>query len=75
MVCLRCDGLMRREVFIDFAGSDGSFEGWRCLVCGEIVDPEIYRHRLMQSSLRDRQAEVFSRKTATKSRNLVRLSA
>ena len=74
MVCLRCDVSGSAHGWLSF-GSDGSFEGWRCLVCGEIVDPEIYRHRLMQSSLRDRQAEVFSRKTATKSRDLVRLSA
>ena len=75
MVCLRCDGLMRREVFIDFAGSDGSFEGWRCLVCGEIVDPEIYRHRLIQSSLRDRLAKVVAQRRAKKSREVIHLSA
>ena len=50
MVCPRCDGLMLQEVFVDFAGMDGSFEGWRCLVCGEIVDPVITRNRLLLMS-------------------------
>ena len=47
MVCPRCDGLMLQEVFVDFAGMDGSFEGWRCLVCGEIVDPVIASNRVL----------------------------
>ena len=47
MVCPRCDGLMLQEVFVDFAGTDDSFEGWRCLVCGEIVDPVIASNRLL----------------------------
>jgi len=47
MVCPRCDGLMLQEVFVDFAGTDGSFEGWRCLVCGEIVDPVIASNRVL----------------------------
>ena len=50
MVCPRCDGLMLQEVFVDFAGMDGSFEGWRCLVCGEIVDPVIASNRLLLMS-------------------------
>ena len=50
MICPRCDGLMLQEVFMDFADYDGSFEGWRCLVCGEIVDPVIVNNRVLLMS-------------------------
>lgn len=46
-----------------------------CLVCGEIVGPEIYRHRVIQSSLRDRLAKVVAQKRARKSRDVVSLGA
>jgi len=49
MVCPRCNGFMLQEVFVDFDGTDGSFEGWRCLVCGEIVDPVIASNRVLLS--------------------------
>ncbi len=42
--CHRCGGLMVKEKFtVDFAALD--FEGWRCLVCGEIIDPLIMDNR------------------------------
>jgi hypothetical protein len=46
MTCQRCDGLMARERYdnleLDSAGYEIS--GWRCLNCGEIVDPLITAH-------------------------------
>lgn len=44
--CPRCKGLMVPEQFRDFhdAGS-----GWRCLSCGEVVDPLIMANRLAVS--------------------------
>ncbi len=41
MKCERCGGLMLMEQFYDFRDDTAEFEfsGWRCLVCGEIVDP------------------------------------
>jgi hypothetical protein len=50
MVCPRCEGLMLQEVFVDFIGTDGSFEGWHCPVCGEIVDPVIASNRVLLMS-------------------------
>lgn len=42
--CHRCGGLMVKEKFtVDFAALD--FEGWRCVVCGEIIDPLIMANR------------------------------
>lgn len=56
MVCPRCSGLMLQEVFVDFVGTDGSFEGWHCPVCGEIVDPVIASNRVLLMSGALRQA-------------------
>ena len=35
--------------FEKFYGRGEMFDGWRCLVCGEIVDPVILLHRLTNS--------------------------
>lgn len=47
MECLRCHGLMVEERFEDLRGDPHhvSFHGWRCVCCGNIVDPVITRHR------------------------------
>jgi len=47
MDCLRCHGLMVEERFEDLRGDPHliSFRGWRCVCCGNIVDPVIIRHR------------------------------
>ncbi|MEW6333773.1 MAG: hypothetical protein AB1558_05850 [Thermodesulfobacteriota bacterium] len=40
--CLRCNGAM----FYDkFYSAYGQFWGWRCLICGEIVDQVILMNR------------------------------
>ena len=48
MQCFRCDGLMIVEQFQDVADDTGQnyFNGFRCLVCGEILDPMILMNRL-----------------------------
>jgi hypothetical protein len=33
-----------------FYGEDGDFFGWRCIVCGEIVDQVILKNRTGQKS-------------------------
>ncbi len=45
--CPRCHNLMVEETFVDLqAESSGqSFMGWRCLSCGEILDPIILQNR------------------------------
>lgn len=45
MNCLRCDGLMVYEEFCDFQDTLPCFWGWRCILCGEILDPLILAHR------------------------------
>ncbi len=43
MPCLRCGGLMVSDRFYDYWDDTGQneFEGYRCLVCGEVVDQVI----------------------------------
>ena len=43
MKCNRCGGLMCHEKF--FSQTFETFSGWRCIVCGEIVDEVILRNR------------------------------
>ena len=47
MDCPRCKGVMTQEVFEDLLDDTGNlcFKGWRCLLCGEILDPVIANNR------------------------------
>ncbi|MFQ5589269.1 MAG: hypothetical protein ACE5F7_10565 [Nitrospiria bacterium] len=47
MECLRCSGLMVLEHFCDYLDDTGriDFKAYRCLVCGEILDGTILKHR------------------------------
>jgi hypothetical protein len=40
--CLRCRGAV---IFDKFYGPHGQFWGWKCVICGEIVDPVILENR------------------------------
>jgi hypothetical protein len=40
--CLRCCGAV---VYDKFYGPHGQFWGWKCLICGDIVDPLILANR------------------------------
>ena len=42
MKCHRCNGYM---VYEQFDSEEGEFVGWRCIVCGDIVDEVILRNR------------------------------
>ena len=44
-LCQRCNGLMAFSKFYD---RHGYFFGWRCVSCGDILDPVIFLHRLSQ---------------------------
>lgn len=50
MTCTRCKGLMVADDLIDLQESYVPMwmRGWRCVACGNIVDPLITRHRMMQ---------------------------
>jgi len=45
--CSRCDGVMAYESFEDLRDDTGAihFDGWRCLTCGNIIDPLILENR------------------------------
>ena len=44
MHCSRCTGLMIRDDLQDETGLD-RFVAWRCLICGEVLDPVILENR------------------------------
>jgi hypothetical protein len=50
MTCQRCQGLMVADHCIDMeeGGRYLWLSAWRCMNCGDIVDPEIIRHRQLQ---------------------------
>ncbi|MGB0909936.1 MAG: hypothetical protein ACPGYT_06195 [Nitrospirales bacterium] len=47
MECPRCNGVMVSDRFEDVADEAGAmkFSGWRCITCGEILDPVISANR------------------------------
>jgi len=47
MKCLRCSGAM---VYDKFYGLQEQFWGWKCLICGEIVDPVILENRQLMKA-------------------------
>ena len=42
MKCLRCNSAM---IYDKFYGPDEHFWGWKCVICGEIVDRIILENR------------------------------
>jgi hypothetical protein len=52
MRCMKCKGLMVVDNLIDMRESYHPMwmRGWRCVACGNIVDPLILRHRMIQES-------------------------
>lgn len=47
MRCSRCNSFTVQEIFVDYQNDSGSmsFLGHRCVICGDVVDPMILRHR------------------------------
>lgn len=45
MKCERCGGSMIKENFFDSIGG-GSFWGWKCINCGEVLDRIIVFNRI-----------------------------
>ena len=47
MTCTRCQGCMAKDHFIDLMESAESMwiAGWRCLNCGNVLDPVMERNR------------------------------
>ncbi len=58
--CQRCNGRMAYEKFY---GENDSFFAWRCVICGDILDPVILLHRLSQDAqvvVPEKEEEVIS---------------
>ena len=47
MRCVRCRGLMVKDQFYDMLDDSGhlSFYGWRCVCCGNVLDPLIQQNK------------------------------
>ena len=45
--CLRCRGAV---IYDKFYGLHEQFWGWKCLICGEIVDPVILENRQLMKA-------------------------
>ena len=47
MHCPRCRGLLVQDVFYGLLSDTGplSFSGWRCVSCGNVLDPLIVRNQ------------------------------
>lgn len=54
MNCRRCHGLMCAVDFLVSASSygDNGLCGWRCIICGEIIDPVIAWNRIRTKNQR-----------------------
>ena len=54
MNCPRCQGFMVEDYFIDLRESMGPHwvTGWRCMNCGNVVDPMIAVNRLWAETSR-----------------------
>ncbi len=48
VTCLRCEGFMVQDDFFELLESDRHLAIWRCVHCGEIVDPVIVANRKHQ---------------------------
>jgi len=52
MKCHRCGNVM---VYERFHGADEHFWGWRCVLCGEIVDQVILENRQTKTGGQNRE--------------------
>jgi len=52
MTCIRCQGCMARDHFLDLLESGGEWwmEGWRCINCGHVFDPVVERNRRLHAA-------------------------
>jgi transcription elongation factor Elf1 len=56
--CPHCHNLMVEETFVDLQVSPSvlSFAGWRCMICGESLDPIILQNRTLHPEPQYRRA-------------------
>ena len=62
MSCPRCSGFMISETFQDLRDDTGHlcFQGYRCMVCGEILDAQIASNRKHRPLLQARNRKLMS---------------
>ena len=59
MRCMRCQGLMVWDRFLDLVQTDLLWAlAWRCVNCGEVLDAVIQSHRISARLLRERVHEL-----------------
>jgi ribosomal protein L37AE/L43A len=73
--CQRCNG---RMAFEKFYGENGSFFGWHCVMCGDILDLLILLHRLSHDAtlaIPEKEEEMMSlvRKYINASSKMIRV--
>jgi len=58
MQCRRCHSPMVEETFVDMQSdtTPACFPGWRCMICGAILDPVIVRHQVVRPAPAFRRA-------------------
>ncbi len=63
MTCERCDGLMVSERIYDLQGlsSDLHIDGYRCLLCGNVIDATILEHRKRSAGVAEPLSNVSAR--------------
>ncbi len=61
MECVRCQGLMVAGSFIEMKQTGGLevIQFWRCINCGEVVDPLIDHYRRLSQSSHGRLPQVI----------------
>lgn len=59
MRCPRCGGLMNFEYFTNAVSGEmpWSYEGWRCVYCGEVIDPLILLNRMKEAKNLEEEEE------------------
>lgn len=67
MRCPRCHGFMVVDHFTDMGSSGGPLwlRAFRCVNCGEVVEPGITSHRLVQRSRLTRFVERLKKRPST----------
>jgi hypothetical protein len=70
MKCTRCYGLMVMDHLLDMQESYVPMwmRGLRCVTCGNIEDPLIHYHRMVQHSRRDRRRVSRTQHSASPAR-------
>ncbi len=64
MECVRCKGLMVAGSYSEMKQTGGLevIQFWRCINCGEVVDPLIHHYRSLSKSSHGRFPQVMSRR-------------